>query len=368
MAIDVAKYKQAFADMGATRSALYREHVRAKTAWAEERRSLAERARRAETEAETNAVEAKDAQTLVERLKPGAESGLKEALAAAHSRLAVLQVREVRLSRALETASTAEAQARKDKEEMEIDVQELSRAAQERLAFHERRAAEAELRAARCQRELDLCVPKHEHATLADNHRTLQARFKELLALRADNAVSAAQLRAAKEDASTARAEAEAAVLKAQHEKARARELTLALDAVGAKEGRDAFSQVEARKEIAEVRAQLREWQKTNRWDWGMLATAMRAWGLSAVPGGERLERFCRSATQTMNEDSLRSIRRFVRAFPRAGDADALLAEFDALLGAGFTGDGEAMISASRELVFKRRYSSPGRNTNMSPS
>ena len=257
MAIDVAKYKQAFADMGATRSALYREHVRAKTAWAEERRSLAERARRAETEAETNAVEAKDAQTLVERLKPGAESGLKEALAAAHSRLAVLQVREVRLSRALETASTAEAQARKDKEEMEIDVQELSRAAQERLAFHERRAAEAELRAARCQRELDLCVPKHEHATLADNHRTLQARFKELLALRADNAVSAAQLRAAKEDASTARAEAEAAVLKAQHEKARARELTLALDAVGTKEGRDAFSQVEARKEIAEVRAQL---------------------------------------------------------------------------------------------------------------
>ena len=257
MAIDVAKYKQAFADMGATRSALYREHVRAKTAWAEERRQLAERARRAETEAETNAVEAKDAQTLVERLKPGAESGLKEALAAAHSRLAVLQVREVRLSRALETASTAEAQARKDKEEMEIDVQELSRAAQERLAFHERRAAEAELRAARCQRELDLCVPKHEHATLADNHRTLQARFKELLALRADNAVSAAQLRAAKEDASTARAEAEAAVLKAQHEKARARELSLALDAVATKEGRDAFSQVEARKEIAEVRAQL---------------------------------------------------------------------------------------------------------------
>ena len=257
MAIDVAKYKQAFADMGATRSALYREHVRAKTAWAEERRTLAERARRAETEAETNAVEARDAQTLVERLKPGAESGLKEALAAAHSRLVVLQVREVRLSRALETASTAEAQARKDKEEMEIDVQELSRAAQERLAFHERRAAEAELRAARCQRELDLCVPKHEHATLADNHRTLQARFKELLALRADNAVSAAQLRAAKEDASTARAEAEASTLKAQHEKARARELSLALDAVGTKEGRDAFSQVEARKEIAEVRAQL---------------------------------------------------------------------------------------------------------------
>ena len=39
--MDVAKYKQAFADMGATRSALYSEHVRAKTAWAEERRTLA---------------------------------------------------------------------------------------------------------------------------------------------------------------------------------------------------------------------------------------------------------------------------------------------------------------------------------------
>ena len=72
-----------------------------------------------------------------------------EALSAAHSRLAVLQVREVRLSRALEAATAAETLARRDKDELELDMTEMSRAAQERLAFHESRAAEAELRGAR---------------------------------------------------------------------------------------------------------------------------------------------------------------------------------------------------------------------------
>ena len=156
---------------------------------------MRERARRSESEAEANRVETNDAQTLVERLKHlGAESGLKEALAAAHSRLSVLQVREVRLAKALESAVAEEARSRKEKDALELDVREMSRAAQERLAFHERRAAEAELRAARCQRELDLCVPRAEHAALAESNRSLQTRFKELLETKTDSLVTASQL------------------------------------------------------------------------------------------------------------------------------------------------------------------------------
>ena len=260
---DVAKYKQAMTEMGSTRSALYREHVRAKAGWAAERAALRERARRSESEAEANRVEANDAQTLVERLKPGAESGLKEALAAAHSRLSVLQVREVRLGKALESAVAEEARSRKEKDALELDVREMSRAAQERLAFHERRAAEAELRAARCQRELDLCVPRAEHAALAESNRSLQTRFKELLETKTDSLVTASQLAAAKEDATTARAEAEASTAASQAAQRRVRELVKALEGVqrdAAETGADGEAEaagVELRRELAEARADL---------------------------------------------------------------------------------------------------------------
>ena len=209
LAVDVQKYKQGMAEMGSTRAALYREHVRAKIGWAEERRITAERVRRAEAEAEATRAEARDAQTLVDRLKPGAESGLKEALAAAHSRLAVLQVREVRLAKALESAVAKEQQSRKDKEELELDVQEMSRAARERLAFHERRASESELRAARCRRELDLRVPRAEHAAVVDANRALQVRFKELLETRVNSLVAASRSRRRRRTPPCARAEAD---------------------------------------------------------------------------------------------------------------------------------------------------------------
>ena len=260
---DVAKYKQAMTEMGSTRSALYREHVRAKAGWVAERAALQERARRAESEAEANRVEANNAQTLAERLKPGAESGLKEALAAAHSRLSVLQVREVRLAKALESAVAKEAQSRKEKEELELDAQEMSRAAQERLAFHERRAAEAELRAARCQRELDLCVPRAEHAALAESNRSLQTRFKELLETKTNSLVTASQLAAAREDAATARAEAEASTAASQAAQRRVRELVEALEgarrdaAASGVDGDAKAAAVELRREVAEARADL---------------------------------------------------------------------------------------------------------------
>ena len=261
---DVAKYKQAMTEMGSTRSALYREHVRAKAGWAAERAALRERARRSESEAEANRVEANDAQTLVERLKPGAESGLKEALAAAHSRLSVLQVREVRLGKALESAV---APRRRDRERRRMHSSwtcgRCPGAAQERLAFHERRAAEAELRAVRCQRELDLCVPRAEHAALAESNRSLQTRFKELLETKTDSLVTASQLAAAKEDATTARAEAEASTAASQAAQRRVRELVKALEGVqrdAAETGADGEAEaagVELRRELAEARADL---------------------------------------------------------------------------------------------------------------
>jgi chromosome segregation ATPase len=259
LAHETAKYKTGIAELQAVRTALYREHVRARNAWSEERKTLLERAKRAETEAEANRIEAKDATALCERLKPGAESGLKEALSAAHSRLAVLQVREVRLSRAVEAATSAEASFRAEKEELEIDVQEMSRACQERLAFHERRAAEAELRAARCQRELDLCVPRPEHAAVVDANRALQVRFKELLETRVKSAVSSAQLKAAQEDAVTARAQADAASAANAAAQNRVRELSAALDDAADRAGREglAASAVELRREVAETRAEL---------------------------------------------------------------------------------------------------------------
>ena len=268
LAVDVQKYKQGMAEMGSTRAALYREHVRAKIGWAEERRITAERVRRAEAEAEATRAEARDAQTLVDRLKPGAESGLKEALAAAHSRLAVLQVREVRLAKALESAVAKEQQSRKDKEELELDVQEMSRAARERLAFHERRASESELRAARCRRELDLRVPRAEHAAVVDANRALQVRFKELLETRVNSLVAASQHAAAQEDAAHPRDQADASTPPSPPAQVRVRE-SRALDAAAAGRrtegllGRlpsaaaDRASFAELRREVAEARAEL---------------------------------------------------------------------------------------------------------------
>ena len=216
---------------------------------AEERRQLAERARRAETEAETNAVEAKDAQTLVERLKPGAESGLKgRHVGGGAFAFGCAQVRGRFGCPALETASTAEAQARKDKEEMEIDVRELSRAAQ-RLAFHERPPPGASFRAAVPARAGPLRPQARAHATLADNHRRSRRGSRNSSRLAEKHCVRGAAP-AAKEDASTARAELKPPSSKRNTRRLEPAGLSLALDAV-LTQGSDAFSQVEARKEIA---------------------------------------------------------------------------------------------------------------------
>ena len=221
LASEVARYDAAMREMGSTRASLYREHVRAVAGWAEERAALAERAARAETEAEACRAEARDARSLVERLKPGAESGLKEALAAAHARLAVLQARETRISRALESSTATEKRVAKERDATREDLKEMSKAARERLAFHETRADEAEARSARLRRELDACVPRDEHARVVAEAKALQARHKELLESRLESTVAASKLAAATEDAAAARAEAERAAAAARVAEAR---------------------------------------------------------------------------------------------------------------------------------------------------
>jgi len=258
LASEVARYDGAMREMGSTRASLYREHVRAVAGWAEERASLAARAARAETEAEACRAEAKDARSLVERLKPGAESGLKEALAAAHARLAVLQARETRLSRALESATATEKRVAKERDATRDDLKEMSKAARERLAFHETRADEAEARFARARRELDACVPIDTHARVVAEAKALQARHKELLESRLESAVAASKLAAAEEDAAAARAEAETAVAATRVAEARAAAFEKALEKCAEDAAHpSALDAVALRRDAAELEARL---------------------------------------------------------------------------------------------------------------
>ena len=258
LASEVARYDGAMREMGSTRASLYREHVRAVAGWAEERASLAGGAARAETEAEACRAEAKDARSLVERLKPGAESGLKEALAAAHARLAVLQARETRLSRALESATATEKRVAKERDATRDDLKEMSKAARERLAFHETRADDAEARFARARRELDACVPMDTHARVVAEAKALQARHKELLESRLESAVAASKFAAAEEDAAAARAETETAVAAARVAEARAAAFEKALEKCAEDAAHpNALDAVALRRDAAELEARL---------------------------------------------------------------------------------------------------------------
>lgn len=74
-----------------------------------------------------------------------------------------------------------------------------------------------------------------------------------------------------------------------------------------------------------EVRELLRQWQARNRWPWVQVGNAMRAWGMSNVPGADRLAGFAASRMQSLHEDALRSLRRFLMTFPQPDSYDALI-------------------------------------------
>lgn len=80
----------------------------------------------------------------------------------------------------------------------------------------------------------------------------------------------------------------------------------------------------------ADVRAQLRQWQARNRWEWTHFSNALRVWGLSNIPGAVRLEGFSQSSRITLHEDSLRSVRRFILTFPNPAPYHQLCAQLEA--------------------------------------
>lgn len=79
-----------------------------------------------------------------------------------------------------------------------------------------------------------------------------------------------------------------------------------------------------------EVREMLRQWQAQNRWAWANLSNAMRMWGASNVAGANRLASFAHSRGVTLHDDALRSLRRFLLAFPQPGPFDALVERLEA--------------------------------------
>lgn len=79
-----------------------------------------------------------------------------------------------------------------------------------------------------------------------------------------------------------------------------------------------------------EVREMLRQWQAQNRWAWANLSNAMRLWGASNVAGANRLAAFAHSRGVTLHDDALRSLRRFLIAFPEPGPFDTMIERLEA--------------------------------------
>ena len=63
---------------------------------------------------------------------------------------------------------------KKERDALDFDIKEMSKAARERLAFHEERADLADAKARRARRELEQSVPKDEHARVVDDAKALQ--------------------------------------------------------------------------------------------------------------------------------------------------------------------------------------------------
>lgn len=80
----------------------------------------------------------------------------------------------------------------------------------------------------------------------------------------------------------------------------------------------------------SEVRTLFREWQARNRWEFVHISNALRAWGLGNIPGTGRLEAFLQSGMQSLHEDSLRSLRRFILTFPNPVPFEELIQQLEA--------------------------------------
>jgi len=77
----------------------------------------------------------------------------------------------------------------------------------------------------------------------------------------------------------------------------------------------------------AEVRDLLRQWQARNRWTWQNLARASSLFSTGSTTSAGRLEKFAASTRDCLHEEALRTLRRFLIAFPDPDDVEATMEE-----------------------------------------
>lgn len=215
--------RAALQELGDSRSLLFQEHHNLRKERAAERRALEEKARKAEAEAEDLRRQLEAATDLVERLRAAPPEQLRADLTAAARKLAMLQVKEQRLHRALEAATAGEQAARADREEAMRDLEEVSEVARARISSLERERAAARAREERLAAQLQQSAPRREVEAAREELRSLQAHHRVQLEESTGRVLQEGEYKRAVDEAAMARARAAAAEAEAQAVRARLR-------------------------------------------------------------------------------------------------------------------------------------------------
>lgn len=211
--------RAALQELGDSRNMLFTEFHKARKEFASERLALGEKAKQAEAEAAELRKQLDAASDLVERLKVAPPEQLRNDLTTATRKLAMLQVRELRLQRALEAATAGEQAARADREEATRDLEEVSEVARARISALERERGAAKARTDRLESQLKQSVPRREVEAAREELRSLQAAHRVQLEESTTRVLQEGEYKRAVDEASMARsraaaAEAEAAALR----------------------------------------------------------------------------------------------------------------------------------------------------------
>lgn len=203
--------RAALQELGDSRNLLFTEHSKMRSEFASEKAALVEKARMSEGEALEARKQLETVSDLVERLKSAPPEALRNDLVAATRKMAMLQVKEIRLQRALEAATAGEQLAKADKEEAMRDLEEVSEVARSRISGLERERSAAKGREDRLAQQLQQSVPRREVESVRDELRSLQAMHRVQLEESTTRVLQDGEFRRAVDEASMARARAAAA-------------------------------------------------------------------------------------------------------------------------------------------------------------
>ena len=193
-----------------TRNLLYREHLRLRHEWKLEKASMSAQLRRAEGRADEFAAKHSAVVKTLETLESvQGEEALREKLTSSMMRESVLKVKELRLSRALESALSTETALIASKREAEQGMSGILRSMRSRLETTESGRRASEQRAATLANRVQGMVPAEHHKALSDEHRELQQAFYALVTERADAASEYVEHANDTEDAAAVRSENE---------------------------------------------------------------------------------------------------------------------------------------------------------------